>query len=257
MEADLERRFGGVGRAYGAEALARFRGARVAVVGIGGVGTWAAEALARTAVGSIALIDLDHIAESNVNRQIHALDDNFGKAKARAMGERIRAINPSCVVEEIDDFVTPENAASLLAGGFDVVVDAIDQARAKVAMIAACRDAGIPIVVAGGAGGRTDPGRVRSDDLARTEQDPLLARVRSALRKEHGFPRDPRRKFGVTAVYSLEPLQRPEAAGACDRGAPSGGLSCAGYGSAVCVTAVFGFFAAAAALSILGEAQHG
>lgn len=257
MEADLDRRFGGVGRAYGTQALARFRAARVAVVGIGGVGTWAAEALARTAIGGITLIDLDHIAESNTNRQIHALDENFGKAKASAMGERIRAINPSCVVEEVDDFVTPENAATLLTAGFDVVVDAIDQVRAKVAMIAVCHAAGVPIVVAGGAGGRTNPGQVRCDDLARTEQDPLLARVRATLRKAHGFARDPRRKFGVPAVYSLEPVLRPQGAGACEAGAPTGGLGCAGYGSAVCVTATFGFFAAAAALAILEEREHG
>lgn len=252
MDADLDRRFGGIGRLHGADTLARYRAAHVCVVGIGGVGSWTVEALARSGIGTLTLIDLDHVAESNVNRQAHATEENFGKAKVAAMAERIRSINPVCVVHEIEDFVTAENTATLLAGRFDVVVDAIDQVRAKVAMIACCGETKRPIVVAGGAGGKSDPGRIRIDDLSRTEQDPLLAKVRAQLRKAHGYPRDARRRFGVNAVYSSEPLQQSLAA-ACDVPAASGGLNCAGYGSSVCITASFGLFAAAAAMQILRE----
>ncbi len=250
MEADFERRFGGIGRLYGNDNLARFRAAHVCVVGIGGVGSWTAEALARSGVGRLTLIDLDNIAESNVNRQIHALGDEFGKAKVTAMAERIRAINPQCAVAEIEDFVTPENVGDLLGRGYDVVVDAIDQVRTKVAMIAWCRKQGLPIVVAGSAGGQIDPARIVRDDLARTVQDPLLSKVRAQLRKQHGFPRDPKRKFGVTAIYSTEPLRYPSAGEAC-LAAPAGGLNCAGFGSSVCITASFGLFAAAAALTTI------
>ena len=242
------RRFGGVGRLYG-EAAARFAQARVCVVGIGGVGSWAAEALARSAVGHLTLIDLDMVAESNANRQIHALDEVWGKAKVDAMAERIRAINPACVVRAIDDFVTPENVAELLAG-HDVVVDAIDQTRVKVAMAVWCVENCVPLVMAGAAGGKQDPTRLCADDLSRTTQDGLLAKVRAQLRKQHGFPKDPKRKFGITAIYSTEPLQRPVA---CGINAAPQGLSCAGYGSGVCVTAPCGFFAAAAALRILSQ----
>lgn len=257
MEADLGRRFGGVGRLYGAEAQEIFAKSRVAVVGIGGVGSWTAEALARCGVGAITLIDLDNVAESNTNRQIHALEDTFGMAKVSAMALRIRAINPACAITEVEEFIEPGNAASMLAGAFDVIVDAIDQVRAKVAMVAWCRDASVPLVVAGGAGGKLDPTRIRISDLSRTEQDPLLARVRSQLRKEHGFPRDPKRKFGVTAVFSDEPLRQTANAAACQSDVAPSGLNCAGYGSSVCVTATVGFVAASAALTLLMEKSDG
>lgn len=246
--ADLERRFGGVRRLYGADAFQRIQHARVCVVGIGGVGSWAAEALARSAVGHITLIDLDMIAESNVNRQIHALEGEFGKAKADAMASRIQEINPACKIETIDDFVTPDNLDAMFNGGFDYVVDAIDQVRTKAAMIAWCVEKAIPIVTAGGAGGQLDPSRIEIADLSRTVQDPLLAKVRSRLRKEYGFPRDQKRKFGVPAVFSSEPLRYPEAGSACDLPPPPAGLNCAGYGSSVCVTATFGLIAASVAL---------
>lgn len=249
MSADLARRFGGVGRLYGEEAARRFAGSRVCVVGIGGVGSWVVEALARSAVGALTLIDLDMVAESNANRQIHALDDVWGKAKVDAMRERVLAINPTCRVDVVEDFVTAENLADLLQG-HDVVIDAIDQARVKVAMAVWCVAQRVPLVMAGGAGGKMDPTKICVDDLSRTSQDPLLAKVRAQLRKLHGFPKDPRRKFGVTAIYSTEPLQRPVA---CEGSAGPQGLSCAGYGSAVCVTAPFGFLAAAAALRQLAE----
>lgn len=252
--ADLERRFGGIRRLYGPQALPRFAGAHVAVVGVGGVGSWAVEALARSGIGRLTLVDLDMIAESNVNRQLHALDGTFGQAKVSAMAARVRAINPACQVFEVEEFITAENCAAFLDAGFDAVIDAADDHRAKVALIVGCRRRGIPIVVAGAAGGRTDPCSVRVDDLARTTQDALLARVRARLRKEHGFPKAAQKKFGVAAVYSLEPMHRPlDAAGqAC---APTGGsaLACAGYGSSVCVTAPFGFAAAGTVLRELAR----
>ena len=242
--ADLARRFGGIKRLYGEEALKRFQAAHVCVVGIGGVGSWAAEALARSAIGKITLIDLDMVAESNVNRQIHALGDTFGKAKTDAMAERILAINPSCLVSTIEDFVTPDNVGQMLDKGFNYVIDAIDNVRTKTAMIAWCKAHGVPIITSGGAGGQIDPTRIEIVDLTRTIQDPLLAKVRSLLRKEHGFTRDPKKKFGVPAVFSSEPLRYPENGASCDEPPTLTGLNCAGYGSSVTVTAPFGLFAA-------------
>jgi tRNA A37 threonylcarbamoyladenosine dehydratase len=250
MSFDHERRFGGVARLYGRAGAARLVTAHAVVVGIGGVGSWSAEALARTDVGEITLIDLDMVAESNANRQIHALDDVWGKAKVDAMAERIRAINPACEVHCIEDFVTPDNVEQLLADEFSVVIDAIDQVRAKVAMIAHCRRRRLPIVVAGAAGGQVDPTRICVSDLSQTVQDPLLAKVRSQLRREHGFPRDGK-KFGVAAVYSSEPLRYPAPDTACAVDQAPAGLNCAGFGSSVCVTAVFGMAAAARAIALI------
>ena len=252
-DADLARRFSGVARLYGAQALERFQAAHVCVIGIGGVGSWAVEALARSAIGHLTLIDLDMVAESNVNRQIHALGEAFGKAKTQAMAERIHAINPACQVNEIEDFVTLDNLEQMLDRGFDYVIDAIDQVRVKAAMISWCRSREIPLVTAGGAGGQSDPTRIGIDDLARTIQDPLLAKVRSLLRKEYGFTRDPKRKFGIDAVISSEPLRRPDGA-SCEQPPSLTGLNCAGYGSSVCVTASFGLFAASAVLNALARA---
>ena len=249
-EMDFARRFGGIGRLYGEQALPRLAAAHVCVVGIGGVGSWAAEALARTAVGHITLVDLDHVAESNTNRQIHALDGEYGRAKVQAMAARIRAINPACDVNEIDDFITMDNVAVLLPP-CDYVLDAIDDGRAKAALIAHCRARGTPIITTGAAGGRRDPTRIQVADLARTEHDPLVARLRAQLRKEYDFPRGPKQHFGVECVFSTEPIVRPASGQACDidespqQGAAPQGLNCAGYGSAVMVTATFGMVAAA------------
>jgi tRNA A37 threonylcarbamoyladenosine dehydratase len=257
-EADLQRRFGGIDRLYGRDSLARLASAHVCVVGIGGVGSWAVEALARSGVGRLTLIDLDHVAESNINRQVQALSETLGQAKVLAMKARVAAINPDCVVTTIEDFVTPENAATVLPA-CDAVIDAIDQVKAKAALIAHCRRARIAIVTAGGAGGRTDPSRLKVDDLARTTQDALASKVRALLRKEYGFTREPKKKFGVPCVYSDEPIQRPGRPGggeACDIDeyeAGLHGLNCAGYGSTVCVTAAFGLAAAARVLGILLE----
>jgi tRNA A37 threonylcarbamoyladenosine dehydratase len=245
---DLERRFAGLVRLYGEAGMAAIRAAHVAVAGVGGVGSWAAEALARSQVGKITLIDLDMVAESNTNRQIQALGDEYGKPKVEVMAARMLAINPACAIHCIEDFLTPENLASHLGGGIDVVIDAIDQARVKAAMIAHCRGSGIAIVTVGAAGGQTDPTLIRRDDLARSVQDPLLARVRSLLRRHYGFAAAPQ-KFGVPAIFSHEPVRRP--ARACDAAAPTGGLSCAGYGASMCVTAPMGCAASAAALDIL------
>lgn len=250
---DLPRRFGGIDRLYGRDSLTRLAAAHVCVVGIGGVGSWAVEALARSGVGRLTLIDLDHVAESNINRQVQALSETLGQAKVLAMKARVAAINPDCVVTTIEDFVTPENAATVLPV-CDAVIDAIDQVRAKAALIAHCRRVKIPVVTTGGAGGRTDPARLKVDDLSRTTQDALASKVRARLRKEYDFPREAKKKFGVPCVYSDEPIRRPVDGEACDiddHEAGLHGLNCAGYGSSVCVTAAFGFAASARAIAIL------
>ena len=240
---DSERRFGGVSRIYGAAGLQRLQSSCVAVVGLGGVGSWAAEALARSGIGWLTLIDLDHVSESNVNRQLHALDSTIGAAKALVMARRIVDINPACTVEPIEDFVEADNVARLLpAGRFDFVVDAIDHVRAKTALIAHCDGIATRLVTIGGAGGRTDPSRVKVCDLAHTLHEPMLAKVRKNLRTDHGFARNPKTAFGIPAVFSDQPLRGPEAAEIEEQ--EGLGLNCAGYGSLVSVTAVFGFVAA-------------
>lgn len=259
---DFERRFSGVRRLYGTAGLAKFQAAHVCVIGIGGVGSWAAEALARNAVGTITLIDLDHIAESNVNRQIHALEDNFGKAKVTAMAERIRTINPTATVHEIEDFVTTENVATMLANGYDFILDAIDDAKAKVAIAAYCKAHQLPLITVGGAGGRLDPTKIKVADLASVAGDRLLAKVRNQLRRDHAFPKGndsakKQLKFGIQAVYSdeqvIEPVLNIENAAedSCEVEIGITGLNCAGYGSSVSVTAPFGFTAAQLVLNEL------
>jgi len=263
---DFERRFGGIARLYGAAALERFRHAHVCVIGVGGVGSWVVEALARSAIGRITMIDLDNLAESNINRQIHALTDTLGKAKVTALAERIAQINPYCRVTEIEDFITPDNIAEMIgAGGYDYIIDAIDNVRAKTALIAYCREHGIKLVTIGGAGGQIDPTRIEIRDLCRTEQEPLLSKVRKRLRQLHGFPRGTKNKFGIDAVFSTEPLRFPDSAQACDidaqvdaadtdeAGAGVTGLNCAGFGSAMVVTASFGLVAAAHVLKNLAQ----
>ena len=228
------------------------------MIGVGGVGSWAVEALARSAVGHITMIDLDNLAESNVNRQIHALTDTLGMAKVTALAERIAQINPACRVTQIEQFLTAETVPAMIgAGGYDFIIDAIDDVRAKTALIAYCRQHALRLVTIGGAGGQIDPTRIEVRDLCRTEQEPLLAKVRKRLRAEHGFPRGTKNKFHIDAVFSTEPLRLPEidAASADDNGAPSAtgisGLNCAGYGSAVVVTGAFGLVAAAHVLRLL------
>ena len=250
--ADIERRFSGVRRLYGASGLQHLQAAHVLVIGIGGVGSWAVEALARNAIGQLTLVDLDNIAESNMNRQIHALEETLGMAKVSAMQARIAAIHPQCQVVEIEDFVTPDNLATLLATRPDVVVDCMDDTKAKIALAAYCKQQGLPLVMVGSAGGKLDATRIRLADLAHVQGDRMLAKVRNQLRRDHGFPKasDTKKsaKFGITAVYSDEPVEKP--ADACDTGGLTG-LHCAGYGSSICVTATAGFVAAQQALQWL------
>ncbi len=256
---DFDRRFGGIARLYGDAALTRFRTAHICVIGVGGVGSWVVEALARSAIGHITMIDLDNVAESNINRQIQALTDTLGKAKVTALAERIAQINPYCQVREIEDFITPDNLDAMIgAGGYDYVIDAIDSVNAKTALIAYCRANSIKLITIGGAGGQIDPTKIEIRDLSRTEQEPLLAKVRKRLRAQHRFPRGTKNKFGIDAVFSTEPLRFPEADGVCDvdMDNQSGitGLNCAGFGSTMVVTATFGLVAAAHVLRQLAVA---
>lgn len=252
--ADLERRFGGVDRVYGASARRRFERAHVCVIGLGGVGSWAVEALARSAIGELTLVDLDHVAESNINRQIQATSQTLGQAKGEALRQRIAGINPACRVHLIDDFITPDNLADILERGYDHVIDCIDNFRDKAALIAHCRRRRIALLTVGGAGGMTDPLKLQITDLSRSRQDPLLARTRKLLRQQYGFPVNPDRRFSVPALWSEETIVYPDGAGNVTprkpRGAAASGLNCAGgFGSAVVVTASFGFAAAARVLS--------
>lgn len=261
-EADFERRFGGIGRLYGSAALARFCAAHVCVIGVGGVGSWIVEALARSAVGQLTLIDLDNVAESNINRQIQALSDTIGKAKIDALAERIALINPFCRVNLIEDFIAPDNLDQMIGGrGYDYVIDAIDSVKAKAALIAYCRQREIPVMTVGSAGGQTDPTRIEVRDLTKTEQEPLLKMVRKRLRTQYGFPRSIKTKFHVDAVFSMEPVRMPETQDSCvidtgdtaEDGAAEGisGLNCAGFGSSMVVTASFGLIVAAHVLNKL------
>ncbi|MFV2029333.1 ThiF family adenylyltransferase [Neisseria sp. S1] len=242
------RRFGGIARLYGDEALRRFANAHVCVVGVGGVGSWAVEALARSGIGKLTLIDLDNVAESNVNRQLHALTDDFGKAKVSALGERITQINPSCHVVEIEDFVTPENLPEIFSEKFDFVIDAIDQVRVKAAMAAHFVAQKQPFIMSGGAGGQKNPALIRTADLSRVTHDPLLANLRYTLRKRYGFSRDTQAKMRVPCVYSTENVTPPQSGEACATDSAPQGLSCAGYGASMLVTASFGLYCAQAAI---------
>jgi len=259
MTADHSTRFSGIARLYGSDSLDRFRNSRVAVIGIGGIGSWSVEALARSGIGHLALVDLDEICITNINRQLHAMDGQVGRLKAAAMAERARAINPDCEVEEIEAFFREENADAILDRGFDAVIDAIDSVSHKSLLLARCRDRGIPAVTCGGAGGRRDPTRIRTGDLGHSSHDRLLLAVRRALRTRHGFPKalDGKQSapFGIPAVYSDEPRHFPRCDGSiADRREPGTALrlNCeSGYGTAAPVTASFGLAAAAATLDIL------
>ena len=256
--ADLERRFGGLRRLYGDVGYARIRMARVAVVGLGGVGSWAVEALARSGVAALTLFDLDHVAESNINRQVQALGSTLGLAKAEALRQRIADIHPGCAVTAVEEFVSPENWPALLPAPVDVLIDACDQVRAKVALAAWGMASGVPVVCVGAAGGKRRPERVEVADLSATTHDPLLASLRQRLRQHHAAPRHG--AIGVRCVFSREAVALP-AADACAADGPSDGMSnglrdgandgslnCHGYGSSVSVTATFGLVAAAEAV---------
>ncbi|GAB3023935.1 tRNA cyclic N6-threonylcarbamoyladenosine(37) synthase TcdA [Bowmanella dokdonensis] len=245
----FEQRFGGTRRLYGNQQTDWLREAHFCVVGIGGVGSWVAEAFARTAVGNLTLIDLDDICTTNTNRQIHAMLPTVGNSKVEVMAERIRLINPDCLVHCIEDFVTPDNCAEYLQK-FDYVIDATDSVKAKAAIIAHCKRRKIPVLTVGGAGGQTDPTQVSVADLAKTTQDPLAAKVRAQLRRQYGFTSNPQRRFAVDCVFSTEQLKYPQADGTvCETkslGEGSVRLDCrSGFGAAVAVTGTFGFVAAA------------
>ncbi len=253
---DVQRRFGGIARLYGPAALEKFLQARVCVIGLGGVGAWTAEALARSGIGRLRLIDPDHLAESNINRQLPALDATLGAAKVQVLAERFAGIHPRLVVEPVEEFLTPDNLDELLAGYFDFVIDCADEHRTKAALVHHCRRRRLPLVVVGGAGGRQDPLRVRMSDLSRTEQDPLLARTRRLLRQRYGFSRNPKRRFGVPAIWSDEPAVRHPLPGDSCEG-PGGHLNCGGLGSCTPVTAAFGMAAAGVALRRLAAEGGG
>ncbi len=238
--ADLLRRFAGLERLYGVEGAARIRGAHVAVIGIGGVGSWAAEALARSGVGQLTLIDLDHVAESNINRQIHALTDTVGQAKVLAMRDRISLINPQCSVHCVEEFVDPSNWPGLLVSPVDAVIDACDQTKAKTTIAAWAKEMRVLHIAVGAAGGKRQAHKVDIDDLAYTTHDPLLAQLRYRLRKEHHCARDGK-KMGVTCVFSREVVAPPDSSCQVEG---DGTLNCHGYGSVVTVTATFGQCAA-------------
>lgn len=271
---DLQRRFGGINRLYGTEALNRFSTRHAIVIGIGGVGSWAAEALARSGIGRLTLVDLDHVAESNFNRQLHALAPTLGQAKIEAMAQRIALINPLCEVGCIDDFLTPDNVREII--GTDpqtMVLDAMDQVAAKIALIAWCKKHKQTVVTCGAAGGKLRGELVQVGDLSETTQDPLLAKLRTGLRRDHRFPAgqlkpansgkgagNKKTRFGIPAVYSTEAVKRPVQDGdSCAPFDPTGGapLACAGYGSLVTVTAVFGMVAAGLLIDAVMQRNEG
>lgn len=245
---DYEQRFGGIARLYGKDALARFREAHVAVVGIGGVGTWAVESLARSGIGKLTLVDLDDICLTNVNRQIHAMDGTVGISKIRAMADRVRAISPECEVCEMDQFYSEKSADNFFESEYDGIIDAIDGATQKAHLIAEARKRNIPLVVVGGAGGRSDPTRIQVNDLARSHGDRLLQILRKKLRTEYGFPRDTRKKFNISCVFSDETPLFPQKDGSvCTSRNPDspGGLHCDnGFGTATHLAGCIGFTAA-------------
>jgi tRNA threonylcarbamoyladenosine dehydratase len=241
---DLERRFGALARLYGDAGYAALQSAHAVLVGVGGVGSWAAECLARSGVGRLTLIDLDHIAESNINRQVHALTETLGAAKVRALAARIRSINPACEVVCIEDFIAPDNVAALMPQDAGVVIDCIDQVRAKAALVAWCQAQRMPLITCGAAGGKTDATRITIKDLADATQDPLLAKMRARLRKDYSFAAAGK-KLNVAAVFSNEPMR---ISNNFDAGA---GINCAGFGSAMHITATMGLMAAGWAINTM------
>ena len=258
MDKGLKERFGGIDRLYGSGALERFAACHLTVVGIGGVGSWAVEALARSGIGKLTLIDADDLCVSNTNRQLPALEGQYGRAKVEAMGERCRAINPGIELDLKQQFLTPTNMGELLDAPGDLVLDACDSFRSKVEAIAYCRRRKQPILTVGSAGGRSDVTQIRVRDLSRTEHDAMLSLIRKKLRGEFNFPKNHDRYFGVPAVYSLENVRYPQADGSVCGVRPQLGkdealkLDCgAGLGAATHVTGAFAFAAVGKVLEML------
>lgn len=248
-------RFGGLGRLLGRDSLDRLASAHVCVVGVGGVGSWTVEALARSGLGALTLIDLDEVCVSNVNRQLHALDGQIGRPKVAVLAERIRAIHPGCRVEAVQEFFVASNAERLLAPAYDVVVDAIDSVAHKARLLAGCAHRQLPVVTTGGAGGKRDGTRLRIGDLGESGGDDLLRQVRKTLRRDHGFAGGEGHRYGIRAIWSTEPPVYPWADGTC-AAAPEPGsstrLDCAaGLGAAMWVTAAFGLAAAQETVRLL------
>jgi tRNA A37 threonylcarbamoyladenosine dehydratase len=252
-------RFGGIERLYGRGSLERLARAHVAVIGVGGVGSWAVEALARSGVGALTLVDLDDVCVTNVNRQLPALDGEIGKPKVEVLAGRIARINPACRVERVLDFLTPANAESLLAGPFDFVIDATDRMSIKAVILATCRVRSLRALTIGGAGGRRDPAQVRCDDLGSATRDELLRQVRKKLRNDYGWPKGAQQFYGVPTVYSLEAQVFPWSNGEVCATPEAGGnlrMDCAsGFGAAAFVTGTFGFVAAAEVVRQIVEAK--
>jgi tRNA A37 threonylcarbamoyladenosine dehydratase len=254
-----EERFGSLARLYGVEELQKIQQAHICVVGIGGVGSWVVEALARSGVGRLTLIDGDDISRSNVNRQCHTMESTIGKMKAEVMKQRVLDINPECFVQTEQQYLNGDNIFDLLLADtsqpFDCVIDAIDRIKYKALMIYFCKRNKLPVVTTGGAGGLLDPSQIDVKDLSRTWNDPLASSVRLALRQVHNFTRNPRRSFGVPCVYSSEQQRYPDKDGKVGYQKPGvAGLSldCSfGYGSSLMVTGSFGFVAAAKAIELI------
>ena len=246
---EFDQRFSGIRRLYGNNETELLRTKHVCVIGIGGVGSWAAEALARSGIGTITIIDHDDIALSNINRQIHSLTSTIEQSKVEVMAERIREINPDCDCRVIDDFITDATVSKYLSNGYDYVIDAIDSIKFKCAIIYYCKRNKIPVITTGGAGGLIDPTAIEIADLSKTWNDPLAAKVRSQLRYQYGYTKNPKRSFGIPCVFSTEQPRYPKNDGSVCHAKPgvkSVKLDCSlGFGSSTCVTASFGMFAAA------------
>lgn len=241
---EYDRRFAGVAKIYGEDSFSHYEKSHVMVIGIGGVGSWAVEALARSGVGELTLVDMDVVAASNINRQLPAMSTTLGHEKIAVMAERCHAINPRIKINLIDDYLTPENIKEILAGNPDLILDCIDDVKAKFALMLHCRFNKIPLIVSGGAGGKLDPLKIRVADLSKTEQDPMLAKLRAQLRGK-GICKKPKEKFGITCVYSIDnPFSSADVCA-------SAGLRCGGYGSAVVVTSSFAMVAVAEGLKKL------
>lgn len=256
----VSQRFAGIQRLYGATSTTKISQANVCVIGIGGVGSWIVEGLVRSAIGQLTIIDLDDIAVSNINRQIHALESTLDQSKVEVIKSRMLQINPDCSINDIEDFVTTDNVTEYinLDKNFDVVIDATDNVKAKAAIVARCKRLKIKVICIGGAGGQTDPLQISKADLAKTKQDPLLAKVRSELRRNYGFSTNLKRNFGVECIYSTEQLKYPDGNGEVttqkqlSQGASK--MDCAtGFGASVGVTASFGMIACSRALHYLSK----
>ena len=242
---DLKRRFGGIIRLYGLKKFKIFQSAHVCIVGIGGVGSWVAESMARHGIGQITMIDMDHIAESNINRQIHALDSTLGQSKLDAMRLRVVDINPNCKINYHDSFLEEDNISDLISQKFDFVIDAIDQTKIKILLAEYCLDYSIPFVMTGGAGGKVNPELIKIDMLTKTFGDPLLTKIRQYFNKKN---KSSKVKFKIPTVFSSETTIKPEKTNLKES---LNGLSCAGYGSSVNVTGTFALLATSYVLSNL------